>query len=304
MKQASHQGFTHTEIVPYDIIHPRRRARLLRAVQSAGLHPRALRRSSAISAGRCYIWLVKPGVTRQRRRRQPGQRTQLFGRNVSIVVPCHNEEMNVRRLDRRAARSVRRLHPRDHHRRRQQHRRNGRRGRAAMPSRAARPARQRGRRRTASAGPARRLCGGHRALHPDDGLRLRAARARAARPVRRVAEGHDGAIGSRFSHESVLINYPVFQDPVQSRLPPAGQPDAAPRRPRRLQQPEAVPGGHPQDARDRGAPLRGQRRDRPEAVAGRLRHRGSADLVDQPHHGHGRRRRSASPGSPRATSGA
>src|SRR5205823_3888879 len=26
-----------------------------------------------------------------------------------------------------------------------------------------------------------------------------------------VAEGHDGAIGSRFSHESILINYPFFK---------------------------------------------------------------------------------------------
>ena len=34
MKQASHQGFTHAELVPYDIIHPMTPRRLVRTVQS------------------------------------------------------------------------------------------------------------------------------------------------------------------------------------------------------------------------------------------------------------------------------
>ena len=41
MKQASHQGFTHIEVVPYDIIHPLHSAVADPRVQSLGLHARA-----------------------------------------------------------------------------------------------------------------------------------------------------------------------------------------------------------------------------------------------------------------------
>ena len=59
--------------------------------------------------------------------------------------------------------------------------------------------------------PARRLCRRNGQIHPDDGLRLRAAGARTAGLFDGVAAGREGAIGSRFSYESVLINYPFFK---------------------------------------------------------------------------------------------
>ena len=61
MKQASHQGFTHIEVIPYDIIHPLTPRSLLRAVQSLAFildHAPLVRDL----CGTLYIWLVKPGV--------------------------------------------------------------------------------------------------------------------------------------------------------------------------------------------------------------------------------------------------
>ena len=52
MKRASHQGFTHVEIVPYDIVHPLTPRSLIRARPVDRVHPRARAGASAISAAR------------------------------------------------------------------------------------------------------------------------------------------------------------------------------------------------------------------------------------------------------------
>jgi dolichol-phosphate mannosyltransferase len=94
MKKASHEGFTKIEIIPYDIIHTRLPYSLIPLIQSASF---VLEQTPLIRdlSGTLYIWLVKPGDERARR---PcvnlARHRELFG-STSVVVPCHNEEMNI-----------------------------------------------------------------------------------------------------------------------------------------------------------------------------------------------------------------
>jgi SAM-dependent methyltransferase len=95
MKQASHQGYTHTEVVPYDIVHPLTPRSLISAVQSTAFileHAPVIREF----CGTLYIWLVKPGNS-PRRSVNLATHPELF-KSTSFVIPCHNEEMNIPRL--------------------------------------------------------------------------------------------------------------------------------------------------------------------------------------------------------------
>ena len=208
MKQASHQGFTHAEIVPYDIIHPLTPARLVRAVQSVAF---ILEHAPLIRdlCGTLYIWLVKPGQ-RQRPQVHLARHPDLFG-STSIVVPCHNEEANVRRVidamleaydayvheiiivddnstdgTADAAREAMLVEPR-----------------VRLVSR--RPPNGVG--RALRDGYA--VATGRYILTMDCDFAMLVPELRDMFDC--VAEGHDGAIGSRFSYESVLINYPFFK---------------------------------------------------------------------------------------------
>ncbi len=129
--------------------------------------------------------------------------------------------------DRRARADLRRLHPRDHHRRRQQHRSHRRDrpgGDAGGAARQARSPQSSQRRRPRAAGRLRR---GDGPLHPDDGFRFRAAGAGAARFVRVRGRGT-----RRRDRQPVLVRVgpdqlPVLQDPLQPRVPLAGEAHAA-----------------------------------------------------------------------------
>src|SRR5262249_37918277 len=95
MKRASHQGYTHIEVVPYDIIHPRTPRSWIPAVQSIAFileHAPFIREF----CGTLYIWLVKPGCARRPHVNLATHR-ELFD-STSVVIPCHNEEMNIARL--------------------------------------------------------------------------------------------------------------------------------------------------------------------------------------------------------------
>jgi SAM-dependent methyltransferase len=208
MKQASHQGFTHVEIVPYDIIHPLTPRPLIRAVQSMAFlleHAPLVREC----CGTLYIWLAKPG---QRRRPHVNLavRPHLFD-SISVVVPCHNEETNVRQLidslveayDRyiheiiivddnstdRTASVVREAMTTD--------------PRVRLVS------------REPPLGVGRALRDGYAVATGRYILSMDCDFALIVPELRDlfdcVAEGHEGAIGSRFSYESVLINYPFFK---------------------------------------------------------------------------------------------
>lgn len=94
MKRASHQGFTNIEIIPYDIIHARLPGALLPTVQAASF---ILEQTPLVRelCGTLYIWLTKPGAEQARRPRvNLAVHPQLY-HSTSVVVPCRNEEMNI-----------------------------------------------------------------------------------------------------------------------------------------------------------------------------------------------------------------
>jgi SAM-dependent methyltransferase len=97
MQVASHQGFTHVEVIPYDIVHARTPGFLVNWVRDVAFvleHTPVIREF----CGTLYIWARKPGDQDGRRRHVSlAKHASLFD-STSIVVPCHNEEMNVRML--------------------------------------------------------------------------------------------------------------------------------------------------------------------------------------------------------------
>ena len=208
MKQASHQGFTHAEIVPYDIIHPLTPRAFIRAVQSVAFileHAPGIREL----CGTLYIWLVKPGST-ARQAVDLAVRPELFG-TTSVVVPCRNEEMNVRPLiSALLATYDRYIHEIiivddnstddtvD-----------------VVREAAAADPRVRLVRRSPPGGVGRALRDGYAAATGKYILTMDCDFVMIVPELRDlfdpVAEGRAGAIGSRFSYESVLINYPFFK---------------------------------------------------------------------------------------------
>ena len=208
MKQASHQGFTHIEVVPYDIVHPLTPRSLIRAVQSIAFileHAPVLRDL----CGTLYIWLVKPGVA-ERPHANLATHPQLFGA-TSVVIPCHNEEMNVRRLIDALFEAydayIHEIIIVDD---------NSTDGTAAVVAAAmAADPRVRLIRRGPPNGVGRALRDGYAAATGRYILTMDCDFVLLVPELRdlfdRVAAGREGAIGSRFSHESVLINYPFFK---------------------------------------------------------------------------------------------
>jgi len=210
MRLASHQDFTNVDIIPYDILHPatpRFLIRFLRSITFVFEHTPIVKEL----CGNLYIWAKKPGSEEDRRPEvNLAIHPELFGA-VSFVVPCHNEEMNIRRLVDVLVRSydryiheiiivndnstdrtsevtleVAKLHPR-----------------VKLVER-----------------------------KPPNGVGLALRDGYAAATGRyiftmdcdfvqivpefrdlfeAVASGYDGAIGSRFSHDSIMINYPFFK---------------------------------------------------------------------------------------------
>ena len=97
LRIASQQGFVDIDIIPYDMIHPLTPRVLVRSLQSLAF---ILEHTPLIKelCGTLYIWARKPGEAQSRRSNVClAEHKQLEGA-VSIVVPCHNEEMNIRPL--------------------------------------------------------------------------------------------------------------------------------------------------------------------------------------------------------------
>jgi SAM-dependent methyltransferase len=208
MKYASHQGFTHVEIVPYDIIHPLTPGSLVRALQAVAF---ILEHAPVVRdlCGTLYIWLVKPGVA-ERPHVNLATHLQLFG-STSVVVPCHNEKMNVRRLIDALVRSydayIHEIIIVDDN--------STDRTCEVVREAAAADPRVKLVKRTPPAGVGRALRDGYAAATGRYILTMDCDFALLVPELRDmfdcVAEGHDGAIGSRFSYESVLINYPFWK---------------------------------------------------------------------------------------------
>ncbi len=206
---AERQQFTDVEVIPYDIVHARTPRRLLPVVQSLGL---ILEHAPLIRdlCGTLYLWARKPGGNQDRRPTSLAVHRQLFG-STSVVVPCRNEEANVARLvdsllgfysdyiceilivndnsTDRTAEVARRI--------------------------ASREPRVRLLDRTPPNGVGRALRDGYAAAAGRYILSLDCDFLQIVPELRDlfdvVAAGHDGAIGSRFSRESILVNYPFLK---------------------------------------------------------------------------------------------
>lgn len=210
LKACSQQGFSHVDVVPYDIIHPstpRRLASFLQAKMVVLEHAPVLREL----CGTLYIWARRPAET-ERPRVLPNlaHHESLRGR-VSIVVPCHNEEMNVGPL---VTTLMQAYEPYIHEIVLVNDNSTDRTSEAAHAI-ADRNPRVRVVDRRPPGGVGRALADGYAAATGEYILSMDCDFVHIVPEMRdlfdAVAAGHDGAIGSRFSHESVLMNYPFVK---------------------------------------------------------------------------------------------
>lgn len=206
MKVASDQGYTNIDIIPFDIVHPRVPKPLLPAVQSASYiieHAPVIREL----CGTLYIWAKKPGGPKVRPAVNLAEHAELFG-STSVVVPCHNEEMNVPVLvDRLLGMYGPYIHEiiivND----------NSRDRTAEVTNEiSAREPRVKLINRKPPNGVGRALRDGYAAATGRYILTMDSDFVHILPEFRdlfdAVARGKDGAMGSRFSYESMLVNYP------------------------------------------------------------------------------------------------
>jgi len=210
MQMVSHQDFAYVDIIPYDILHPstpRFLIRWLQAITFVFEHTPVIREL----CGTLYIWAKKAGREQEHRRSvNLAVHPELFGA-VSFVVPCHNEEMNIPRLvetliqmygqyiheiiivndnstDRTSevTREVAKVHPR-----------------VKLVD------------RKPPNGVGLALRDGYAAASAKYIFTMDCDFVQIVPEFRdlfeAIASGYDGAVGSRFSHESMLINYPFFK---------------------------------------------------------------------------------------------
>lgn len=207
LKRASAQGLVSLEIVPYDIVHARTPARLLGATQSLSYlieHLPGVREM----CGTLLIWGRKPTMAPVAPPRVDLTRSGPLTNKVSVVVPCHNEAMNIGRLvttltDLYDSYIYEFVVVDD----------NSTDGTADVAEAlAVADPRIRVVRRTAPPGVGRALRDGYQAARGEYILTLDCDFFLLGPELRdlfdAVAAGHDGAIGSRFSRESILLNYP------------------------------------------------------------------------------------------------
>jgi dolichol-phosphate mannosyltransferase len=208
LRVASHQGFTHVDVIPYDIVHPLTPRFLINSVRGLAFfleHTPFIREI----CGTLYIWAKKPGDEEARRPQVALDRYEsLFG-STSVVVPCHNEEMNIRPLVQTLLQMYGRyIHEiilvND----------NSTDGTLEVARAMGKvDSRVKLLDRKPPAGVGRALREGYAAASGRYILTMDCDFVQIVPEFRDlfevIAEGHDGAIGTRFSHESVLINYPL-----------------------------------------------------------------------------------------------
>jgi glycosyltransferase involved in cell wall biosynthesis len=193
--------------VPYDILHARTPSRLVPTVQSAAFVAEHLPGVREL-CGQLFISARLPGEAACRRRPDLSRHAQ-FRDAVSVVVPCHNEAMNVGPLVAALRESydpyLKEIVLVDD---------NSVDDTAAVGDALARQdSRIRVVRRAPPAGVGRALREGYAATTGEYVLTMDCDFAMLVPELRdlfeAVAEGCDGAIGSRFSYDSVLLNYPA-----------------------------------------------------------------------------------------------
>jgi dolichol-phosphate mannosyltransferase len=210
MQIASHQGFAYLDVTPYDIIHPMTPSWLLNTLHALAWvleHTPIIREL----CGTLYIWGKKPGDENARRPRvNLALHPELFGL-VSIVVPCHNEEMNIAPL----VEALKQMYDDYIHEIIIVNDNSTDRTGDLAQELARRDARVKVVTRKPPNGVGRALRDGYAAASGSYILTMDCDFLQIVPELRDlfkvVAEGHDGAIGSRFSHDSVLINYPFLK---------------------------------------------------------------------------------------------
>jgi dolichol-phosphate mannosyltransferase len=207
LQEASRQGFTEVEVIPYDIVHPRFPPQLIPAIQSTAYF---LERVPAVRelCGTLYIWARKPGRPARRPAVNLASHQELHG-TTSVVIPCHNEASTLRRLVTDLLETygdyiVEIVVVDD----------SSTDGTAKVADElSAEDERVRVVRRTTEPGVGRALRAGYASAGGQYVLSLDCDFAQIVPELRdlfdAVAAGRDGAIGSRFSHESILVNYPL-----------------------------------------------------------------------------------------------
>jgi SAM-dependent methyltransferase len=200
--------FVDSEIVPFDILHPRTPRAIVPAVRSAAFVAEHLPGIREI-CGTLFISAMKPGPPAVDRPRADLAHHAQFNNAVSVVVPCHNEAMNIAGLVRALTQTydsyIREIvlvndNSDDD-------------TVAVVNGLAEEDARVRLVNRTPPPGVGRALRDGFAATTGDYILSMDCDFEMLVPELRdlfdAVAAGHDGAIGSRFSYESVLLNYPA-----------------------------------------------------------------------------------------------
>ena len=210
LQMASHQGFTHIDVTPYDIIHPSTPRVLIRVLQSLAF---ILEHAPMIRdlCGTLYIRGKKPGDEELRRPRVSLAHHSTLFRSTSVVLPCHNEEMNlgplIAALKQMYDDYIHEIVIVDD---------NSTDGTSKVAHDLAQvDTRVKVLTRTAPNGVGRALRDGYAAASGQYILTMDCDFQQIVPELRDlfdvIAAGHDGAIGSRFSHESVLINYPFLK---------------------------------------------------------------------------------------------
>ncbi len=206
LKQA---GFVEPHIQPYDIVPDWMSPEAILATKSKLLVLEHIPFLGVFCNTR-LVWAVKPGPHVAKPLPNLAEHTQFFGA-VSVVVPCHNEEMNIPELVAsltgmygpyiheillvndnsrdRTADVIREISQTD--------------SRVKLID------------RSPPNGVGRALRDGYAAATGSLILSMDCDFVQLLPGLKdlfdRMAAGHDGAIGSRFSHESVLVNYPSFK---------------------------------------------------------------------------------------------
>jgi dolichol-phosphate mannosyltransferase len=206
LRFASQQGFTNIDVIPYDIIHPLLPRRAIPFVRSIAF---IFEQAPLVKdlCGSLYLWAKKPGGHAERPAVNLARHRQFHGA-VSFVIPCHNEEQNIRPLVATILKYYgdyvyEILIVND----------NSTDGTAAVTQDVARQEpRVRLFNRTPPNGVGKALRDGYAAARGSYILTMDGDFVQIIPELRdlfdAVAEGYDGAIGSRFTQESIMVNYP------------------------------------------------------------------------------------------------
>jgi len=210
LRMASHAGFTNIDIIPYDIVHPLTPRRLVPMLQSLGSvfeHAPLVKEL----CGTLYIWAAKPAEPGYARPLTDLATNPKLFDGISFVIPCHNEEMNVDRV----VRTLVALYDRYVHEIIIVDDNSTDRTSEVTREVALREPRVRLVRRQPPNGVGRALRDGYAAATGRYILSMDSDFVQIVPEFRdlfeAVAGGRDGAIGSRFSHNSIMINYPFFK---------------------------------------------------------------------------------------------